>query len=206
LRILDDLFINLRRDVLDDHFRQQHPRARALAHQRHRLLHQRREGAQAGDPVFIILDRLKAQQFGQLIGGLNAATLVERHEIHAILVLRDINLIFLLKQVVVHLILRRELRAINRLEPIEHLDAVLLSPLDRPETDVFPAVIVAPITERRRKRRVLAQHVFPLVGEQIMKSLRRVVHRRTRSHRPLLCGSGYVRQADRQQHEKEGCN
>ena len=73
------------------------------------LFHQDRKRAEPGDPVFVVLDRLKPQPISQLIRGLDAAALIDRHQVDPEFEALDIGLEILLEEVVVELVRGREL-------------------------------------------------------------------------------------------------
>ena len=69
----------------------------AQAHEGDRLIHQHRQRAQAGDPIFVILDRFEAEAAREIIQKLDPLALVHRQrpEPLRIFIDRQVRLVFL---------------------------------------------------------------------------------------------------------------
>ena len=79
-RIVHDLLFDLLGHSPHHHLRLHHPLFDPGAHQLNRLVHIRRKFSQPDDPVLIVLHGFENQRIGQLVFGLNAAAMIERHQ------------------------------------------------------------------------------------------------------------------------------
>ena len=140
--------------------------ARAFAHQRDVLVHHRGKRAQPRDPIFVILDRFKAEPIAQLVESLQAAALVDRHQVGAEFGSLDLGLEIFFEQVVVELIRRRKLRAIDLAQARERGSRVLFVLPNRLETSVRPPIVPAAVTERGSTGRILFHRVVPFRFEK----------------------------------------
>ena len=178
-----DLVVNLPWDTLHDDFRLHDPFANALAHQRNCLVQIDRKRPQPRDPVLVVLHRLEAERVGQFVSGLNAFALIERREIPVIGMFLGGGLVVLLEQVIIELVLRRQLTAVNFFQARQNIAGVSVSLLDGGETRVLPAVVPATVAQLRCPGRILLHRVVPFGVEQGLKRFRGLVRRTVpRSH------------------------
>jgi len=103
-RIVDNLSLDLSGNALHDDLGMYHAGPDAGPHQLDRLVHVAWKRVQTSDPVLVVLQTLEGQFICQGIGVLDAATLIQRKQIPAILVLLHIRCVLLPKQPVVQLI------------------------------------------------------------------------------------------------------
>ena len=165
------MLVDLPGHTLHDNFRLHDPFPNALTHQRNRLVQAGRKRPQPSDPVLVVFHRLEAKRVGQFVGRLNAFALIERHEIPEIGMLLDGGLVSFLKQIIIELVLRRQLTAINFFQARQKFAGVRVALLDGGETHVLPMVVPAAVAQLRCPRRMLLHLVVPFGVEQGMKRL-----------------------------------
>ena len=83
----------------------------------------------------------------------------------------DIHLEIFFEQVVVQLIGRRKLRAIELLQPRKRILGVLFSFADRLQALVAPAIVPAPVAHRRSAGRALFHLIVPFRFKEIVERL-----------------------------------
>ncbi len=169
----NNLLVNLGGDALHDHLGVHHAFLDSLAQQPDLLVHERGKRAQARQPVFIVLEGLKAQRAGQIVGGLYAVALVEVHQKPVKLVALHAVLVTLLEEVVVKLVGGRQSGAVNLAKAREHFLVVLIAPGKSFQAVIRPAVVPAAVAQRGCELRRLLHVIFPLRRKQIVQRLRR---------------------------------
>src|SRR5580765_5362451 len=102
--IADDLLVNLSGNALHDYPRMDHSLTYPLTQQGRFLVQVCGKSTHAGQPVFIVLQRLKAERTAQVVNVLRAFTLVETHQVPMEFVLFQAVQIALLKEVIVELV------------------------------------------------------------------------------------------------------
>src|SRR5262249_21305453 len=116
LGVVDDLFVELRRNSLHDDLRLQNPLFDACTQQLNRLVGVGGKCSQACNPVFVILHGGEAKLVGKLIQSLYPAALVDGREV--ILELESLNrhLYLVFEEIVAELVWRAQLSAIDLLQ------------------------------------------------------------------------------------------
>ena len=100
---------------------------------------------------------------------MDAAALVDRHEVAAKLRALDVLLEVLLEEVVVQLIGRGKLSAIEFFQALERRDRVLFAFVDRFQALIAPTIVPAAVAHRRSAHRALFHFVVPFRFEKFIE-------------------------------------
>src|SRR5207248_876651 len=98
-------------------------------------------------PVFVVLERLKAERAAQVVNGLRTLALVEAHQEPVKLVLLQAVLIALLKKVIVELVSLTQALAVDLCQLGQQLPVAMVTPRVGFQALVRPAVIPAAIAQ-----------------------------------------------------------
>jgi hypothetical protein len=156
--------------ALEDHARLYEAGGHSSAHQRDVLVEERREGGQSGDVVLVVLDgaqRHRLRQAGE--AGVEAPVTGDRDQVLGELEARDAVFHLSFEDVVVDLLGVVEARAVDGVQPVEHVAPVRRAPLQILEGHRRQPIVVAVVSHRGRELWTLPKLELPRFVEQRSK-------------------------------------